>query len=585
VAKSSKTLIALLAIAAIALVTGGFLVTRRSPGDPARPSGTPSSAAPSRGGALTASSRSEPATYNRYVDQAAAGELLSLLTQAPLVRVNRTTDVLEPWLAESWTQSSDRQTFTIKLRRGITFSDGTPFSSADVIFSFAALYDPRVNAVLASEMLVSGKPLAVEAPDSWTVILRMAAPSALGLRIIESLPMLPKHKLQGALDAGQFNDAWAVASPLSDLAGMGPFVLTEHVSGQRLVFARNSHYWRKDPDGVRLPYLDTLNVVILADQNSEALRLQRGEIDLMANGEIRAEDYPAFRRIAEQGALRLIDAGVGVDPNVLWFNLGTASAADSRGSWLRSKAFRQAVSCAVDRQAIVNTVHFGAAVPIYTPITPGNRTWYSPVRPSCEHDPKKARELFAIAGLSDRDADGMLEDSRGAPARFSILTQQGHTIRQRTASVLQEQLRQAGIRVDVAGLDPQALAQRWSRGDYDAIYFGVQASGTDPVLNSQFWLSSGNFHFWNPRQPSPSTDWERRIDDLFVAQSVAAGLPDRQRLITDAQRVLAEELPAIYFVAPKVTLAVSRRVLNPRPAPLMPQLLWSADSLAAASPR
>jgi peptide/nickel transport system substrate-binding protein len=114
------------------------------------------------------------------------------------------------------------------------------------------------------------------------------------------------------------------------------------------------------------------------------------------------------------------------------------------------------------------------------------------------------------------------------------------------------------------------------------MYFGVQASATDPGLNPQFWLSSGNFHFWNPRQRSPSTEWERQIDDLFRRQSVAAQLSDRQRLITDAERLLADQLPAIYFVAPKVTLAVSGRVVNVRPAPQIPQLLWSADTLAVA---
>jgi peptide/nickel transport system substrate-binding protein len=305
----------------------------------------------------------------------------------------------------------------------------------------------------------------------------------------------------------------------------------------------------------------------------------------MANGEIRPDDYVAFRRAADQGTLRLIDAGIGVDPNLLWFNLSPAHAGDPRNAWLRSKAFRQAVSCAIDRDAIVNTVHFGAAVPIYAPITPGNRTWYSDVRPACVHDVQKARELFAAAGLADRNADGMLEDAAGAPARFSIVTQQGHTIRQRTVAVVQEQLRQAGIGVDVTGLDPGALFARWSHGDYDAIYFGVQASATDPGLNPQFWLSSGNFHFWNPRQGSPASSWERQIDDLFRKQSVAPGLADRQRLMTDVQRVLVDELPVIYFVAPRVTLAVSGRVLNARPAPQIPQLLWSADTLAVAPAR
>ena len=118
-----------------------------------------------------ASYRTEPAAYNRYRDSSAAGELVSLLTHAPLVHVDRATDTLEPWLAESWTQSSDGTAYTLKLRQGVTFSDGAPFTSADVLFSFAALYDPRVNAVFASDTYVNGTPLKVEAPDASTVVL------------------------------------------------------------------------------------------------------------------------------------------------------------------------------------------------------------------------------------------------------------------------------------------------------------------------------------------------------------------------------------------------------------------------------
>jgi peptide/nickel transport system substrate-binding protein len=518
------------------------------------------------------------------VDQTAAAELISLLTQATLVRVNRTTDTLEPWLAESWTGSSDGLTYTLKLRQGIVFSDGTPFTSADVAFSFRALYDPTVHAVLAADTYAGGKPLQVEAPDASTVIVRLAAPFAPGLRLIEGVPILPRHKLEGALAAGTFPDAWSVKTPAADLTGLGPFVLSEHVSGQRLVFARNPHYWRRDAAGAQLPYLDKLTVLVVPDQNTEALRMQSGEIDLMSNGDIRGEDHAAFKRVAEQGRIRLIDAGVGLDPNLLWFNLSPAHAADPRASWLRQKAFRQAVSCAIDRQGLVNTVYLGAAVPVYGPMTPAHRLWYSDVRPACEHDPARARTLLASAGLADKNGDGMLEDASGTPARFSVLTQRGHSVRERTVAVLQEQLRQVGLAVDVVMLDGNALGQRWSQGDYDSIYFGVQSSATDPALNPQFWLSSGNFHFWNPGQATPSTEWERQIDDLMRRQTAAPQLAERQRLFADVQRILADEVPAIYFAAPKVTLAISARVANPQPAPQIPQLLWSADSLAAAGP-
>ena len=555
-------------------------------GRPAHPvpsaPGAGSTQPPARGGSLVASLRSEPGIYNRYVDASAQGDLLDLLTNGRLVRVNRATDQLEPSLAESWTQSPDGRTFTLKLRQGVAFSDGVPFTSADVLFSFRALYDPGVASSLATAMRPGGKPLEVAAPDTSTVVVTMPVFFAPGLRLLESLPIFPRHKLEAALDAGHFADAWGPSKPLGDMAGLGPFVLQEHVSGQRLVFARNPHYWRRASDGTELPYLDTLTVLIIPDQTTEALRLQAGETDLMANGDIRPEDVAAFTRLRDQGRVQLIDVGIGLDPNMLWFNLGAGAR---HPAWFDTKAFRQAISYAADRQAIANAVYLGAAVPIFGPVSPGNRTWYSSSIPQHPPDRARARSLLASIGLTDRDGDGMLEDAGGAPARFSIVTQKGHTIRERTAAVLQEQLRGAGIAVDVVPLDPGSMMKRWQQRDYDTMYFTGQASATDPAMNGDFWLSSGSSHFWNPEQKAPATDWERRVDDLMQQQAAARDLAARQRLFAEVQRIVAGELPAIFFVAPRVTLAVSSRVVNPTPAPQVPQLLWSADTLASREAR
>src|SRR4029077_20841954 len=107
-------------------------------------------------------------------------------------------------------------------------------------------HDPKVDSVLGPDARVSGKPLAIEAAGDSTVVIRFPSPFAPGLRWIDSLPILPKHKLEAALKEGRFNDAWNVKTPPADLAGLGPFVLREHVPGERLVFERNPHYWRKD---------------------------------------------------------------------------------------------------------------------------------------------------------------------------------------------------------------------------------------------------------------------------------------------------------------------------------------------------
>jgi peptide/nickel transport system substrate-binding protein len=137
--------------------------------------------------------------------------------------------------------------------------------------------------------------------------------------------------------------------------------------------------------------------------------------------------------------------------------------------------------------------------------------------------------------------------------------------------------------VDLVTLDPGGIVERFGAGDYDSIYFGIQASSTDPSLNLDLWLSSGHNHFWNPGQRLPATEWEKRIDELMQEQSQARDLAQRKRAFADVQRILGEELPIIYFVAPRVTIATTPRVLGPTPVLQLPQLLWSADTLASAT--
>lgn len=565
-----------LVLVVVAIATGALFLFRSRTGD-----GSPSpleSDRPARGGSLTASIRSEPVGYNRFVEPSAAADALSLITNGRLVRVNRATDELEPALAESWTTSDDGLTYTMKLREGVAFSDGTPFTSADVLFSARAVYDPKVGSALAAALSVSQKPLVFEAPDARTVVVRLPEPFTPGLRLLDSLPIFPRHKLEPALNEKRFAKAWAAGTPLTELAGLGPFVLTEHVPGQRLVFSRNPHYWRRDAAGVQLPYLDRLTWQIVPDQNTESLRMEAGDVDFMVNGDIRPEDFARFRRAEQQGRLKLLDVGIALDPNLLWFNLGDPSP---KRDLYRNRTFRQAISYAIDRNAIVNTVYLGAAVPIYGPVTEGNRHWYSSSAPTYPYDPSRARDMLASLGLKDTNGDGTLEQKDGTPLRFSVLTQRGHTVRERTVSMIQEHLRQVGIAVDAVSLDPASMFERFGKKDFDALYYALQASATDPALSYDFWLSAGRMHLWNPGQPAPATDAERRIDELMHQQAAAKTQTERQRIFAEVQKIMGDEQFGIYLAAPRVTLAVSSKVRNPQPSLLIPQLLWSADTLAA----
>jgi len=511
----------------------------------------------------------------------AAEELLARLTHATLVRLNRVTGEIEPRLAREWTTSPDGLTWTLRLVEDVTFSDGAPFSASDVLFSFRALYDEKVASSLASSLRVGGQPLVVRALDAHTVVVTFPSPFAPGIGLLDALPILPEHKLRAALEAGTFVTAWGVSTPPSEVVGLGPFVLQAYDPGKSLTLARNPHFWKKDAAGRALPYLDRIEIQIVPEQNAEVLRLQSGGVDLVTDN-VRPEDLAALRDLERQGALSLVDAGVSTAPDMLWINLKSDSTTAKGRPWLQRDEFRRAIAHAVDRQAFADTVFLGAAVPVFGPITPGHGEWFLPDLPRTDFDPARARALLRQAGLTDRTGDGLLDDARGRTASFSILTLKGHTIRERSTALIVEHLRKVGLDATVVPLEFNALRQHIGEADYDAVYFAVSYDSFDPGRQLEFWLSSGSFHIWNLGRTSPATPWEARLDALMKQQVASFDRAERIRLFAEAQRVFADHLPVLYFVAPRVIVATSRRVTGATPSVLPPQILWNAETLALA---
>lgn len=535
-------------------------------------------ASPMRGGDLVVSVRSEPQSFSWYTHHDSTTQLVGLLTQAKLARVNPVTQDVEPWLATGWTRSEDGLRYTIKLPPGVTFADGTPFTAADVLFSVAAAYDAR--SLIRDALHVGGKRLEAVAADPQTIVLTLPAPYGPGLRVLDSLPIIPRHKLESALRAGTFGSAWGISTPPSEMTGLGPFALSEYRPGERMVFVRNERYFRKDASGASLPYLDRCVVEIVPDQDAQVLRLQAGQSD-MSSTEIRPEDYAPLKRAADRGEAQLLDVGPSTDLAGLWINLRPdAFTRDPRRGWIQREEVRQAISLAVDRKAFVDTVYLGAGVPAYGPVTPANRKWHSE-QISGAYDPQRASALLAAIGLRDRNGDGLLDDAAGGAARMTLLTQKGQTALERGAAVVRDDMKRIGFTIDVVALEAGALVKRFLSGEaYDAVYFFLIESDTDPAMNLDFWMSSGGAHIWNPGQRTPATEWERQIDELMRSQTTTLDEAERRRLFVDVQRLFAAHLPMVHFAAPRVFVAVSPRVMNLAPSVSRPQLLWSADTIA-----
>ena len=564
-----------------AILMGGFSVWRSTvrPEESAAPV---AASAPQRGGQLIGSIRAVPRSFNRIVAREQTAELLSLLTQGRLVRINRATFELEPWLAEKWEASPDGRTFTLHLRPGVMWSDGTPFSSADVLFTLQAVFDPKSDSVVASQLTVAGKPITATAPDDHTIVLTYPAPSGPGLRLLDALVIMPKHKLEAALAAGTFAEAWNSATPPSDLVGTGPFLLREYVPGQRLIFDRNPRFWRKAADGTQLPYLDRIVLQVVPDQDAELLRLQSGDIDL-TQSELRPDDYVSARRAEDQGRLKVVELGVGVDADAFWFRLKPdAWKNDPRFAFVSKPEFRRAISYAVDREAFAENVFLGAAVPIWGPVTPGNRIWFSPNVLRYPHDVNKAKEILKGIGLEDRNGNGIAEDARGNEARFTVITQRGVGWFERGTTELRNQLAKAGIALEIAPIDNGALIKRLLSSDYEAMYFRPLAD-LDPASNMDFWMSGGSGHLWNLEEKTPATEWESRIDTLMSEQASTIDPERRKAIFNDVQRIFAENVPALYFVAPRIYYAHNARVVGVIPSVQRPPALWSADTIAVRS--
>ncbi len=538
-----------------------------------------------RGGQIVASLRAEPRSFNRLVSSDQTTDTLATLMQGRLVRVNRSTFELEPWLAERWESSSDGRTHTLHIRPGVVWSDGTPFTSADVLFSLKAVYDPTVKSPVASSLMVGGQPIAATAPDDATVVLTYAVPAGPGLRLLDMLPILPRHKLESALSSGTLAQTWGTATPPADIVGTGPFLLREYHPGQRLVFERNPRYWRKAANGDSLPYIDRLVLELVPDQNAELLRLQSGATDL-THSELRSDDYIPVRRAEEAGTLTMIELGVGPDADAFWFCLKPEKKArDPRFAFVNRREFRQAISHAVDREEFAQTVFLGEAVPIWGPITPGNRLWFSPNVPRYPFDRARARELLGSIGLEDRNGNGVVEDKAGTEARFTVITQQGLGYYERGTTVLREYAAAVGVALDIVPLEFSAMVARLLACDYDAIYMRPLATDLDPAGNLDYWLSSGSAHLWNMQQTTPATEWEKQIDTLMREQATTLDRARRQQIFAEVQKVLAENVPVLYFASPRLYYAHSSRVRGIVPSITRPPVLWNADSFSVTSAR
>lgn len=537
-----------------------------------------------RGGKITYRLTGAPSTFNYLLatDEATLFATHFLLASR-LIDFDHQNLKYVPGLAESWTMQPDGKTLDIKLRSGLQFSDGHALTTDDVIFTLSALYDKEA-AGWRDTMLVNEKEIATKKVSDTEMQMLFPEPVATAENYLINMGVLPAHVLAAQLKAGKIAEAMKINADPKTIVSSGPFVVESATPGERIDYARNPHYWKKDAAGTQLPYLDGLSIEIIPDANNTLVRLQQGTLDIADR--VRTSDYTSLSK--GEGPTRAADAGAGLGIDHIWFNLNTADPKgkplgnDKKHAWFADKGFRTAVAMAVDRETIANVTLQGLATPLHGFVSPANKIWLDPQVAKVNYSLADAEKTLADAGFRKGGTPGspVLTDVEGNAVEFTLIVPAENEARKLEAAVIQEDLAKLGIKMQVAPIETAALQTAITKTyDYDAALFGLSQTDLEPSSYSNFLMSAAATHQWQPSQKTPATAWEARVDELFKQQAAERDDARRKAAFFEIQQIMRDQMPVIPIVARHVVAAANKRVGNYRPSPIMPYSLWNVDEL------
>ncbi|MBO8167344.1 MAG: ABC transporter substrate-binding protein [Kosmotoga sp.] len=526
------------------------------------------------GGTLFLGTTSGPETLNPYWAQETSSTDIIKWFCDSLLNIDNKGMLTIPALATDWWFSEDGNTVYFRIRNGVFWSDGVPFTVEDVYFTFAkvALVEGMTASGPNGAMDANDQLPIVEIVDENTISFTWSVPNVWGFKWVGYSQILPKHALEEAIDNGTFSEAWTVAD-LDKIVGMGPFLPVEYTEGVRVVLERNPNYYRVDKNGNKLPYLDKIVYLIVPDLNTELLKFEAGEIDIYGPT---AENFP---RIAEQAEEKGWTVGVGgpaLGSNFIAFNWVNPDPV--KREWFRNDHFRRAFVYMLDRQSINDTHYNGLGSPLYGPVSPSSG-FYNPEVESFGYgySLEKAREELELGGFT-LTPDGTLVDASGTAVEFELITNAGNHVRETIGNEIVSKAASLGIKINFNAIDFNTVVQKLFTPDYDAVIIGLSGS-VDPGSSWNVWRLDGGLHFWNyspELKPDVVTedmwyapDWEQRIDEIFRLQTSAVDPQERYNLFAEFQMICAEHQPLIYTINQNYLYAHKNIVhlANPEPNP------------------
>lgn len=458
-----------------------------------------SAAAQEYGGVLRAGFQTDPVGLDPHITNATSTRNMLENTYEGLVRFDSSLQVL-PALAESWETSEDGLAWTFHLRPGVTFHDGSPLTASDVAFSINRIKDPAIASPRSDDF---GVVESIDVVDDLTVVFNLTQPYApLLSKLGNSLNVIvPQHVVEAEGDLQ------------NTVVGTGPFRFVEYLPQTRMVLERNDDYWRTDEAGNQLPYLDGIQIIFYPDPTSRTTAIQTGSVDW-----IEYVPAPDIDILALDPAIELV-GGIASNFRTLYMNATHAP--------FDNVLVRQAVSHAIDEQAIVDVALFGTGGVVATGTTiPAENFYGIDTSPYIGRDVERARELLAEAGY----ADGF---------EFDLYVTSTYDFLRTPAELIQADLAAVGITANIVAEDwtvylPKALA-----GDFTATILGESGqSDPDDFLFNVFYTGNGG----NLSQFSDPV-----LDELLEQGRQVSDIEERREVYARAQERIFEMAPHVFL--------------------------------------
>ncbi|WP_040227017.1 peptide-binding protein [Bhargavaea cecembensis] len=469
-----------------------------------------------KGGGLVLATTAAPTLFNPYYSTDTSSSTIEGFIFSGLVTVDGDFNP-EGDLAESWEFSDDGLRWTFNLRDNVKWHDGEPFTADDVVFSYN---------IPLSEDYVGPRGLPFEIIeeinkiDDYTVEFVLSEPYAPFITITAQFEVLPEHILGDVPIADLGKHPFNTKEPI----GTGPFKFKEWREGEYILLDRNDDYY------LGAPKLDSITYKIVPDTNTAMAQLQVGEINLAG---ISPEYTEMAEDLAAKGKIEL-SSGPSNAFEYIGYNL--------RNELFQDKKVRQALTHAIDKEAIIEAILGGAGTVANGPGSPAN--WaFNPDMPEFEFDPEKAKAMLKEAGW-EPGPDGILQKD-GKKFEFALKTTSANEIRQQIAEVAQQQWAEIGVKVSIELLEWSAYVEQTSppNWNFDAIVAGWSI-GSDPDP-TWFWHSSEIENGLNYNGYS-----NPKVDELLSENTQISDLDERKRIIAEADAIVAEDQPNtfIYYV-------------------------------------